>query len=347
VIGAVAHGHDPVTERLDARTAMTVSELVSAFLTEHVRAKRKIATFAHYQHALKAHVEPEFGLSKAEKLTRAEIAGLHLRLGNTPAAANHVISVIRCMYNFAQRRGYVPEGSNPATRIEKYPEHGRERFLTVEELGRIGDAMREAEIEGIPWGIDESNPKAKHAPSAERRRTIFDSFAVAALRLLLLTGCRLREILHLRWDCIDFEREMIFFNDSKTGRKLVVLNAPALLVLSNLPRLGPYVIPGMNPELPRHDLKKLWKAVSQRAGLLGVRIHDLRHTFASFGAGAGLGLPIIGKLLGHSQATTTQRYAHLDADPVRRASDTISKTIEAALDRKSGVEAISVRSGHA
>jgi integrase len=158
----------------------------------------------------------------------------------------------------------------------------------------------------------------------------------------MFTGCRLREILHLRWDWVDVERGLIFLPDSKSGRKTVILNAPALAVLAGLERVGPFVIPGDDPEKPRVDLKRPWEAISRRAGLEGVRLHDLRHTYASFGAGGGFGLPIIGKLLGHTQASTTQRYAHLDADPLRRASEAIGGQIAAALDGKRG-EVVAIR----
>ncbi len=168
-------------------------------------------------------------------------------------------------------------------------------------------------------------------PKAKRSTRIAPS-AAAALRLLLFTGCRLREILHLRWEHVDFERGCLFLPDSKSGRKTVILNAPALAVLNGLERVGPYVVPGDDPEQPRHDLKRPWDAVTKRAGLTGVRLHDLRHTYASFGAGGGLGLPIIGRLLGHAQAATTARYAHLDNDPLRRASEAIAGGIAAALD---------------
>jgi integrase len=122
---------------------------------------------------------------------------------------------------------------------------------------------------------------------------------------------------------------------SKTGKKTIVLNAPALAVLNGLRRIGTYVIAGISAgeqdERPRSDLKKPWKAISKRAGLTGVRIHDLRHTHASVGAGAGLGLPIIGKLLGHTQSATTQRYAHLDNDPLKKASEHIGSRLAAAM----------------
>ena len=135
----------------------------------------------------------------------------------------------------------------------------------------------------------------------------------------------------MKWEYIDTERELLLLPETKTGRRTVVLNAPALTVLASLPRVGPYVIPAGDPKRPRHDLKRLWSAVSRRAKLDGVRLHDLRHTYASVGAGDGLGLPVIGKLLGHSQSVTTERYAHLADDPLRRASETIAAQISAAL----------------
>ena len=139
----------------------------------------------------------------------------------------------------------------------------------------------------------------------------------------------------MRWEWVDLERGLLLLPDSKTGKKSIVLNAPAMKVLAELPRLGAYVIAGQSAgtdeEAPRPDLNRPWRAVAKRAGLAGVRLHDLRHTHASFGAGAGLGLPIIGKLLGHAQATTTARYAHLDFDPLRRASEHIGSRLAAAM----------------
>ena len=159
----------------------------------------------------------------------------------------------------------------------------------------------------------------------------------------MFTGCRLREILSLRWEHVDLERGLLFLPDSKTGKKTVILNAPALAVLNGLQRIGPYVVPGDDPERPRSNLKRPWDATTKRANLAGVRLHDLRHTYASVGAGGGLGLPIIGRLLGHSQAGTTARYAHLDNDPLRRASEAIAGRISAALDGNRKASVVSLR----
>jgi integrase len=334
ILGAVAHGRDPAGERAAEWGTLTISELADHFMAEHVEQKRKRGTALFYRHLLDKIIRPELGGVKADKLTRAQVAKLHGSLRATPFQANRVLAVIGSMYAFASRIGVVTEGMNPARRIDKFKEHRRERFLTSEELERLGSALREAETTGIPWDVEEAKPGAKHLAKAENRFTKVSPFATAAIRLLLFTGCRLREILHLRWEQVDLERGLLFLADSKTGKKTVVLNAPALAVLTDLDRGGSYVVPGDDPEKPRADLKRPWDAVAKSAELGGVRLHDLRHTYASFGAGRGLGLPIIGKLLGHTQASTTQRYAHLDADPLRRASEAIGGSIAAALNKR-------------
>jgi integrase len=155
--------------------------------------------------------------------------------------------------------------------------------------------------------------------------------------------------LTLKWEYVDFNRAAFFLPDSKTGKKTVILNAPALAVLNGLDRIGPYVIPGDNIEKPRSDLKRPWAAILKRAGLSGVRLHDLRHTYASFGAGSGLGLPIVGKLLGHSQPSTTARYAHLDNDPLRKAAERIGAELATALGENifDGADIVSIATGEA
>ena len=243
---------------------------------------------------------------------------------------------------WAARRQAVPFEANPARGLERNRESRSERFLTTSEFAQLGAALDEGETIGLPYDVDETKPRAKHAPKVERRRVKLDPFAVAAIRLLILTGARLREILHAQWSYVDFERGILFLQDSKTGKKPVYLSAAALAILAALPRVGgnPHVIAGAKDGAPRSDLKKPWAAVKRAAGLEDVRLHDLRHSFASIGAGASMGLPIIGKLLGHTQAATTARYAHLDADPMRRAVNTIGATITAAMEGKKGGEVV-------
>ncbi len=343
-LAEVAQGHDPAEKKNNRRKSLTVAELADLFMEEHVNAKRKDSTADRYRDVLDKLLTPEYGKLKIGDLTRPKLANLQFKLNKTPYQANRMVGVVSSMYSYAARAGLVPEGFNPARGIEKYKEHARECYLTSEELDRIGAAIREAETVGIPWEVDETHPKAKHVPKHDRL-TKLSKHSTAAVRLLLFTGARLREILNLRWENVDMERGLLFLQDSKTGKKTIFLNSPALAVLDGLPRIDDYVIASEKPGQPRPDLKRTWKTISKRAALAGVRIHDLRHTFASVGAGASLGLPMIGKLLGHTQASTTQRYAHLDADPLKRASNMIANQIAQAMGEIGTTQEIN-KSGH-
>ena len=323
---------DPATVRAEARAALTVSELADAFLEEHVRAKRKATTAEGYRIAIDQLIKPLLGAFRITELTRADVAKVHLAHRKRPYTANKALSVLGSMYSFADRRGLVPENTNPTRKIERFPEKSRERFLSENEFHNLGEALREAETVGIEWQPDPAK-KIKHAP--KRRRVVVDQYAIAAIRLLLLTGARLREILHLRWREWDRQRGLLVLPDSKTGRKTIVLNSAATAVLESLPAIGCYVIAsesaGKKDERPRSDLNKPWRTIRRRAGLVDVRLHDLRHSFASVGAGRGLALPQIGALLGHSQPSTTQKYAHHGNAPLREAAEVVGKTIAAAL----------------
>lgn len=311
LLGVVETGADPIAERRTARDVRTFGDVADDFLSLHVATRRKSRTGTEYRQILKMIVLPAIGSKRIIDVRRPDAASLHGKLAATPYEANRALALMSAIWNWAARRGEVALADNPARAIERYPELGRERFLTVDELARLGDALRETKI---------------------------DPFAAAALRLLILTGARLREILDAQWQRVDFERGMIFLPNSKTGAKPLYLNAAALALLAGIPRIdgNPHVIPGGKPGQPRADLKNPWAAVRKTAGLDGLRLHDLRHSFASVGAGASLGLPVIGRLLGHSQAATTLRYAHLEADPLRRAVETIGATIAAAMDGKRG-----------
>lgn len=338
MLAGVRGGADPLAERAAVKATASVAEIAARFLIEHVEKRRKATTAAFYKRAMNRHILPSLGTRKARSLVKSDVIKLHADLSDRPFLANRVIAVLGSMFTWASKSGLVPEGFNPTARIDKNPEQGRERYLSTAEIERLGAALRDAETVGIPWNVNEEGPKAKHIPKTGSRRTVLSPHAVAAIRLLILLGARLREVLHLRWSEIDFERGLLILPDSKTGKKVIILNAPAVAVLQSIPRVGEFVVAGRGPtkkgqqEQPRSDLKKSWAAIRRHAGLEGLRLHDLRHSFASVGAGAGLGLPIIGKLLGHTEASTTQRYAHLDADPLRRASNAIGATIAAALD---------------
>jgi integrase len=309
VLILVAQGHDPAAVRSEAKAAPTIAALVERFLAEHVAPKRKGSTAREYQRLFDTVVLPVIGKRRVADVGRAEIAQLHHDRRQTPVNANQALARLRTLFDFAERVGLRPEGSNPCRRIEKYPQRHRERFLSAEELGRLGEALA---------CYDAVSP-----------------FAVAAIKLLIFTGARRSEILDLRWSWVDFERSEARLPDSKTGAKTVHLPPPALDVLSKLPRIdgNPHVIVGGKAGTRLANLQKPWSAIRERAGLEDVHIHDLRHAFASVAAAGGLGLPIIGALLGHRQAQTTQRYAHLAADPLKAAAAAVAGKIAAAMRR--------------
>jgi integrase len=210
------------------------------------------------------------------------------------------------------KRGIRPD--NPARGVKKPPVRTLERFLSEEEIARLAGALDdEAQATGSPN-------------------------AATAIKLLLLAGCRRGEILGLKWQHVDFERRCLRLPDSKTGAKVVYLNAPALALLQELPRVegNPHVIAGATKGGPLSGIDKVWFRVRKKAGLIDVRLHDLRHSFASVGAIGGLSLPVIGALLGHKHAATTARYAHLSADPVRAANEAVGARIAAAMAKQEG-----------
>jgi integrase len=328
-------GEDVAGEKLTRRRAPTIRELADRFMSEEVRPTRKPSTAAIYDMYFRLHVLPALGGTRAIDLNRNDLSALHREIGRRAAVtANRVLTLLSELYSWAAKVGEVPQHFHPAKGITKYREEGRERYLSTEELGRLGDALREAETTGIPWVVDQKNPKAKHAAKLDHRYCKLSPWATAAIRLLLLTGCRLREILDLEWEHVDFERGMLFLADSKSGRKSVMLSDQAIDVLANTSRMGKFVIFSTDPNRPRADLKRPWNAIKKRAGLHGVRLHDLRHSFAATGAGRGLGLQMIGRLLGHRSLETTSRYAHLDAHPIRIAVNCIAGQISGAMDRR-------------
>ncbi len=340
VLADVSKGKDPQGSKVEEANAMTLAELIAIYLAD-IAAMKKPATVRQYTDKLNKVSASKLGKVKAAAITTTELAKFHRSLSDTPYSANRTMAALSAMFGWASKRHYTGE-RNPARGIERFREEGRERYLTAEELSRLGDALALAESEGLPWQLREG-AKAKHRARDENQRTILDPFAVAAIRLLLLTGCRLREILDLAWTDIDFEQGLLRLRDSKTGKKTVVLNAPALAVLDGLPRYGRFVISGANAgsksEKPRSDLNKPWRAVKAAAGIDELRIHDLRHSHASVAAGLGLSLPMIGKLLGHSQPQTTARYAHLANDPLRAASEKIGADLAQKLGMNRGKSA--------
>ena len=227
--------------------------------------------------------------------------------------ANRVVELLSRIYKTAEDRELIPEGSNPCQEIGKYRQRRHERFLTDEEFRRLGRLLDEAE------GSDD-----------------VPVHAVMAIRLLLLTGCRKNEILNLRWDHVDLEAKEMQLAEAKTGPRTVQLSPAAAAVLARVPadrRQSVRYCGQAQGDAPGPISIGYWDAIRKRAGLEDVRLHDCRHSFASRALALGESLPMIDRLLGHSQVETTARYAHLARDSIREAAAEISSSIEADLWR--------------
>ncbi len=312
-LGEVAKGGNPSEEASRQRRAPTVAALCDRFTAEYVPQHCKPRTAYDYQRVIDRFIRPRFGSFKIADVTRADVAELHHALRETPYQANRVLSVLSKMFNLAELWELRADGSNPCRLVRKFAEQQKERYLSDTELDRLGDVLAEVEEEGAE-----------------------SVFVVAAFRLLTLTGCRLREIQTLRWDYVTPTH--LLLPDSKTGARRIPLPPAAHAVLDALPRLAgnPHVIAGKKPGGHIADLQRPWYRVRARAGLDDVRIHDLRHTYASVAVSNGVDLLTVGKILGHRNYQTTMRYAHLSDDSQQRAADQISGRLAGAINRKSG-----------
>lgn len=305
----IAAGIDPQEQKQLDLAKVTLEQAAPQFMAEH-GPKLKPRTREEYERLFKLHILPRLGSIKLEKLSRIEVTRFHASLADKPSGANFALAVLSKMMTWAEHTGRRPEGSNPCKGIKKYRARKRERYLTADELTRLGQSLINAET------------AATESP-----------FAIAAIRLLLLTGARRNEILTLRWSEVDFDRQVLRLPDSKTGEKVIKLGPPALRLLTNLPRVkgNPHVIVGERTGQHLVNIQATWERLREAAGITDVRLHDLRHSFASIAVAAGASLPMIGKLLGHTQPQTTARYAHLADDPITQLNNSISDAIGAAI----------------
>ena len=313
IIARIKAGEEPIPEPMVAerKTGPTVAEVAARYLNEHVAERCKPKTAEVYRSVIKRHIVPAFGDMPLAAVSRKQVTDLHYALRDVPSTANQTVAVLSRLFTMAEAWDLIPEGAtNPCRFVVKYMERPRERFLTEEELRRLGQVLSKAKDEGGA-----------------------SAYAVAAIRLLLLTGCRRNEILSLRWADVDLDRGELSLADSKTGARSVCLSPAAVKVLTDLPRVrgNPWVIPGRKPGTHMQDITDAWETVRGRADLGDVRLHDLRHTFASRALALGESLPVIGKLLGHTQIETTARYAHLARDSVRESAARVAASIKADL----------------
>ncbi|MDE0082010.1 MAG: tyrosine-type recombinase/integrase [Gammaproteobacteria bacterium] len=314
LIARVKAGGEAAPEPLKP-AGSTVADLAERYLTEYAGVRCRPATTKLLRSVVRRHIAPALGKLPLAQVGRAHVAGLHRRLRATPASANSVVRVLSSMFEMAGDWGLVPGGVNPCRAIVKYPAKRRERFLTEAEFERLGRSLDDMETRG---GASAS--------------------AAAAVRLLMLTGCRKSEILNLRWEDVALDEAELRLADAKTGPRAVALAPAAVALLAGLPRLpgNPWVIPGAKPGARLSGLDHVWRSVREEAGLTGVRLHDLRHSFASRALALGEGLPVIAKLLGHARIETTARYAHLSRDSVRAAAERVADSIAGDLLEGSG-----------
>jgi integrase len=343
----------------EARSAPSLAEVADAFLVE-CAAKLKASTAAEYRRLLgvtDVRKGPEKGTERVGELraalgrlkiadvTRSHVAKLHLEMAARPYQANRSLATLSALFQYAERHGYRPDGSNPCRGVAHYRETRRERYLTDAEFAALGAALAQAERQGLPIPPTRQRRRATAATSKHRTKDSspdgarpllpLNPVGLGALRFLLLSGWREREALTLEWGHVAFERGVATLPETKTGRSVRELGAPALAVLEAMrkyQRLGsPFVFPGSKDGAYFTDTARIWDAVRHAAGLPDVRLHDLRHAFASVAASGGLTLPLIGALLGHVDVATTARYAHLVDSSRKRAAEMTSRAVAAAL----------------
>ena len=327
-LGRVAQGSDPAAERSRWKTASTVAEVGTAYLNDAQARRASDAADYERRRIWDKHIVPAIGSKLVAKVSAVDVRRMHRSMHETPYLANRVVGLLRSVFAFASKEGLRPAHDNPAMGVDPYPEENRERFLTPDEFRRLGEALDRAENVGlVPAPKKRRKPKLakhrKHVPKSAGKPIPAEPAGVAAIRLLATTGCRENEILSLRWDAVDFERGFLRLADTKTGRSTRPLGAAAIAILRALPVAegNPFVLHGGRAHAHVKELRRLWEAVRYAAKLEDVRLHDLRHSFASVPAMSGESMLVVRSLLGHANVATTERYAHLADDPVKRAAD--------------------------
>ena len=315
VIARIKKGQPAVQAEPEPAPDPTVADLAERYQREYVEMHCKPATVSHYRLMLRKHIVPALGERLVVDVEHKDILAFHNKLHRMPTVANRAADILVKMFNLADAWGWRPSGTNPCRGVSRFKVEKHERFLTREELYRLGQALR--------------------AAPAER---LASTHAAAAIRLLMLTGCRRNEILGLCWDDLNFETGEMRLRDSKTGARMVPLPPRAAEVFASLSRTpgNPWVFPGRKKGTRLVNLNDSWDRVRKRAQLDGVRLHDLRHTYASRALALGESLPMIGDLLGHRKVNTTARYAHLARDSVRDSSAKVAADIGARIAPSDG-----------
>ncbi len=315
-LGELAEGKDLAAERGAWKTDPTVQEVAERFFVEHVTPKLKPTTAHEYRRQMDSVILPFIGKLRVASVKTADIARIHHKLSGTPTLSNRVHALLSKMFHAAERWGLRPHGSNPTLGHEKYSEASRERFLSDDELERLGAAL------------DQSESDSSESP-----------VVCNAIRFLLVSGWRLNEALKLEWSNLDLKAGLVRLPDTKSGAATIDVNpamAAVLDAMNNHRVLGnPFVFPGKELKGSLVNLRKPWMRLCEKAGIHGVRLHDLRRTFGTLGAGeAGLTHETIGKVLRHKQTSTTAIYARLAGTARKAASEKIGDVVARKLKGK-------------
>jgi site-specific recombinase XerD len=319
----IDQGRDPMAQRHRERAVPTVAVLCDRYLAEHVDLHNKARTRAECRRIVERMIKPRLGRLKVEALDREDVMRLHRELKQTPRQANHVIAILSKMLNLAEVWRLRPDGTNPCRHVRRYPESQRERFLNADELARVGAVLRQMESEGA------IRPEI-----------------AACIRFLALVGCRLNEAVGLTWDAIDAKAGVWRLTDAKTGARIVPLGAPALALLTALPRSGERVFATPTGRPITDDavadawggrkagpkLRTARLGIRDRAGVSDARLHDLRHGYGTFAGHGGYNAYVVRDLMGHRSLTMTGRYVSRHVDPLRQAADVVSGQIAAAME---------------
>lgn len=318
----VDNGGDPSLKKKRDREIGTVADLLDQVDTDHW-GTLKPTTASTYRGLAKNHLKPFLGKLRVDQLSMADVARFHKSLSGSPRVANQALAVLSKSMNLAEIWGLRPLGTNPCQHQKRSHENKRERYLSTEELARVGAVLNAG--------------RAEWTEGKKLRSETLSALQVGAIRILLLSGMRRGEVLGLKKSAIKADR--IVLTDHKTdrqGSKSVLLHPALAAVLKDLKRFqvlgNPLVLPGWSKKGGiGSSLDHAWDAVRQAAGIPDVRMHDLRHTYASIAAGLGLSLPQIGALLGHASQATTQRYAHLAPSTLRDSVADIGEQIRGKL----------------
>lgn len=306
----IAAGEDPVGDRRAQEEAPTVAEMEVRYMKDHARPFKKAKSVALDEKNWRLHILPAMGTRKVNEVTRSQVLTFVGNMSETPATANQCLALLSKAFNLAEDWDWRPRNSNPCSRIKKYKLQERETILSPKDIGRLNETLTTLLVENAI-----SQPMAN------------------LVRLLMLTGCRLREIMHARREWVDHERSLLILPDSKTGQRRIPLSPACMAIISTMQEGQEWLIPGRCKDAPMETPYKAWALIKQRAGLPAeMRIHDLRHTVGSLGHMAGLSQKQIATMLGHAQLSTTERYLHGMTGDAAVVADKIGSMITLAWD---------------